>query len=106
MQQRGGVHELDEGRGFDVFLVLDAAGAAREHTKQGAQAFAAAGDDVFGDLVDEGHRALQPGPDHGVDAGKIGADQAANVLERTSPGASTERGAERELGSEVTLELI
>ena len=94
VQQRRGVNELDEGGRFDVFVGFDAAGATREHAEQGAQAFAAAADDVFGNLVDERHGALQAGADHGVHGGKIGANQGANILERHGLGGlGTGRGA-------------
>ena len=106
VQQRGGVHELDEGRGFDVLVVLDAAGAAGEHAQQGAQAFAAATDDVFGHLVDQRHGALEPGADHGVHRGQVGAHQGADLLERTWRERRRHGARTREVGSGVTLELI
>ncbi len=82
VQQRRGVHELDEHRRFDMFVVADAAGAPGEHAEQGAQALAAAADDVLGHLVDQRHGALEARADHGVDGHQVGRHGRANLLER------------------------
>ena len=105
VQQRGGVHELDEGCGFDVFFVFDAAGAAREHAEQGAQSFAATANDVFGNLVDQGHRALEAGADHGVDARRDRCEPGRGSPRAAWPGSAA-RGPDAQVGSDVTLELI
>ena len=86
--------------------LLDAAGAAGEHAQQRAQALAAAADDVLGDLVDQRHRALEAGADHGVHGRQIGANQGADFLERHGGSVRRTRGRAREVGKGVTLELI
>ena len=93
VQQRGGVHELDEHRRFDVFVVADIAGAAGQHAEQGTQALAAAADDVFGHLVDQRHGALEAGADHGVDGGQVGPPRAREFPRAASAGLRRHAGA-------------
>ena len=52
-----------------------------KHAQQGPQAFAAAADDVFGDLVHQGHDALEPGADHGVHTLEVGFDTGPDFVE-------------------------
>ena len=52
-----------------------------EHAQQGAQALAAAADDVLGHLVDQRHRALEPRADHGVHGRQVGPHQGADFVE-------------------------
>jgi hypothetical protein len=45
---------------------------AGQHHQHRAQAFAAGGNDVVGDLVDQHDVRGQPAPDQGVDGGHVG----------------------------------
>ena len=67
--------ELDEGGGVDVARAPVAAGPRGEQHDQRAQALAAARNDVFGDLIDEAHRAFHAGADDGVHRAKVCADE-------------------------------
>jgi hypothetical protein len=82
MQQSCGVNELDEGGRLDAAHADRVAGAARQHDQQRAQAFAAATDDVFRDLVDQGYGTAKAAADGLVDGLQLGANQGANALER------------------------
>ena len=81
MQQSGGVDEFDEGRGLDMRAASRATGTAREHHQQRPQAFAAAGYDVLGHLVDQRHNALKTRPNRVVDGLKIGPHEVSNGLQ-------------------------
>ena len=81
VQQRGGVDELDERRRVDVAAAAVAAGTRREQHDQRPQPLATAGDDVFGDLVDQPDRALEADPDHRIDGAEIGTDEVLDVVE-------------------------
>ena len=80
VQQRRGVDELDERRGLDVRLPLRLAGAGGEHDQHRAQALAAAGDDVLGDLVDERHGTLQARADDRIDRAQVRLHQGTDLL--------------------------
>ena len=54
---------------------------AGEHDQQRAQALAAAGDDVLGDLVDQRHGTLEARADDRVDGVEVGLDQGADVIQ-------------------------
>jgi hypothetical protein len=60
---------------------LVAAGPGREQHQQGAQALAAAVDDVVAQLVDERHGGLQTLPDTVVDRIHVVGDKCAYLVE-------------------------
>jgi hypothetical protein len=60
MQQRGGMDEFDAGGEFDMPLPGIAAKPRGGEGKQRAQALAARGDEMRGQLRDQRHRALHP----------------------------------------------
>ncbi len=73
--------ELDKSRSFNVSVAVIIAGPARQNHQQGPQAFAASGDDVFGNAVHQGYRALQPRPDDRVHGGEVGVDDGTDFYE-------------------------
>jgi hypothetical protein len=75
MQQGRRMDELDEGRSVDMARPAVTAGPGGEQHDQRPQALAAAGDDVLGDLVHEGNRALHAGADDGIHGDEVVADQ-------------------------------
>jgi hypothetical protein len=74
MQQRGGMDEFDEGGGLDAGAAGRLAGATGQYHQQGPQAFATAGNDVFGDVVDQRDNAFQAPTDGFIDRGQVVAD--------------------------------
>ena len=81
MQQGGGVDELDDGRRFDVLLATVAAGARCEHDREGAQALAAAADDVLGHLVHERDVARELAFDDRIHAAQVVLDQDPDLFQ-------------------------
>ena len=69
-----------QGRVIGGMALVKDISAARKHADQGAQAFAAAADDVLGDLVDERHGALEPRTNDAVYGGHIGANEGADFV--------------------------
>jgi hypothetical protein len=85
VEEGGGVDEFDESGGFDMGMAVVSAGTAGEYDQQGAEAFATAGDDVLGDLVDERDGALQARADDLIDAEEVWANQGSNVIQSHRP---------------------
>src|SRR4029077_12670109 len=88
VQERRGVDELDKRRGLDVRGALRGAGARTQAHEERPQPLAAAGNDVFGDLVHEGHGAFQTRSDGRVDGAQVVAYGRANLFQahlRTHP---------------------
>ncbi|MNS58670.1 hypothetical protein D3C72_915970 [compost metagenome] len=79
VQQGGGVDELDD-RGQLVVLGAGAADRmAGQHHQHRAQAFAARGNDVVGDLVDQHHIRGQPAADQGIDGSHVGCGKRLDL---------------------------
>ncbi len=75
------MNELDEGGRLDVGLALLAAGAPCQHHEQGAQALAAAGNDVLGNLVYQRDGAFQACANDPVDGGEVSPNERANIIQ-------------------------
>ncbi|MCY1460590.1 hypothetical protein D9M71_781610 [compost metagenome] len=71
MQQGGGVQELDDRSQQAQVVVGIAQGLAGEQHQQGAQPFAAGGDDVISDLFHQGDAGSELATDDPVDDGEI-----------------------------------
>ena len=82
MQQRGGVNELDAGGETDMALSAVAAEPRGRQRQHRPQPLAAGGDDVTGQLRDQGHRAMHAIDDRPVYMHKIVADQRRQLIER------------------------
>src|SRR5690606_3651726 len=72
VEQGGGVDELHHGGQLVRVGTLVAERAGREQEQHRPQALAAAGDDVFGHLVDQDHVRRQAAADQGIDRRHVG----------------------------------
>ena len=83
LPHRSAEGERHDGRGeLDVVGALVAAEPRRGEGEERAQALAAGGDDMAGELRDELHIALHVLDDQLVDAGEIRADQVGQTVQR------------------------
>src|SRR5687767_654795 len=81
VEQGGGVDEFDDRGGFGMAFAPIATGSGTDHDEQRAQAFAAAADDVFGNLVHQHDVAGEAVTDDNIDLPQIVFDQRFNGLE-------------------------
>ena len=77
--------------------VGDTAGTTGQHAEQGAQALAAAADDVLGHLVHQRNGALEPGADHVVHGAPGRAVRGSRISSSVMAGASPPREPAREV---------
>ena len=79
VQQGRGVDEFDHGGEQDMFASAIAGRLRRQQYQHRPQAFAAAADDVFGDLVDQHHIRRQALADQCVDRSHVARNQSLRV---------------------------
>ncbi|MNL39111.1 hypothetical protein D3C87_1613700 [compost metagenome] len=75
VEQRGGVDELHHRGEFVMAMAVVAERARRKQQDDWTQPFAASTDDVFADLLDQGHFRGQAAPDDGIDGAHVGSDR-------------------------------
>jgi hypothetical protein len=75
------MNEFNERSCLDDSMAVVPTGSADQDDEQGAQPLAATCDDVVRDLVNEGYRTFEPGPDDAVDGFEIRLDQAPDFFE-------------------------
>ena len=71
--------KFDNGREFMVMAALITQCPRHQQEQSGAHPFASAGDDVFGDLIDEWNFRMQAGADHCIGRLHVWGDEVVNV---------------------------
>jgi hypothetical protein len=82
MKQSRRVNEFNERRSLDMRVLSAPTGTTCQHHDEWTQTFAAASDNVLGDLIDEWDGAFQAGADDLVDRRHVGSDEDTDFFER------------------------
>lgn len=81
VQQRGGMNELDDGSQFVMMTAPVIQRTGSEQDQGRSHAFAAAVDDVFGNLPDKNHIGVQTVADHRIHRLHVGPDQGIKLFQ-------------------------